>query len=103
MPKVYRTLPVGSLLAFAILAFAGCKPDYPTCDTDKDCKPKEFCVARKCQQCRDQRDCPTGSPGNAGNLSAIPGFCADRSQCASGQECIAKRCRACESDGECPS
>src|SRR3954447_1965879 len=100
MPKVYRTLPVGSLLAFAILAAAGCKPDYPSCDTDKDCKPKEFCVARKCQQCRDTRDCPTGSQCNAGKCGAIPGYCTDRSQCG-GQECIANRCRGCESDGEC--
>ena len=38
----------------------GCKPDYPSCETDSDCKPKEFCVARKCQQCRDTRDCPDG-------------------------------------------
>ena len=43
------------------LLAAGCKPDYPSCETDKDCHEKEFCVARKCQQCRDSADCPVGS------------------------------------------
>jgi peptidoglycan-associated lipoprotein len=103
MPKVYRTLPVGSLLAFAILAAAGCKPDYPNCDTDKDCKPKEFCVARKCQQCRDSRDCQTGYQCTNGACKPIAGFCTDRSQCAAGQECIANRCRPCGTDNECPA
>jgi peptidoglycan-associated lipoprotein len=102
---IHRTLPLGFLFAGIVLAAvvttAGCGPNYPTCDTDKDCKPKEFCVARKCQQCRDTRDCPAGSQCNAGKCGAISGYCTDRSQCASGQECIANRCRPCESDGEC--
>lgn len=86
-----------------VLAGVGCKPDYPNCDTDKDCKEKEFCVNRKCQQCRDTRDCPEGTSCTAGKCSAIPGYCRDRSQCPAGQECIANRCRPCETDAECPS
>ena len=46
------------------LAVAGCKPDYPSCETDKDCQDnghtKEFCVARKCQQCRNADDFVSG-------------------------------------------
>src|SRR5436305_1324813 len=91
---IHRTLPFGFLFAGVFLAVAGCGPGpYPSCDTDKDCKPKEFCVARKCQQCRDTRDCPTGTQCNAGKCGAIPGYCTDRSQCG-GQECIANRCRS---------
>jgi peptidoglycan-associated lipoprotein len=101
MHSIHRTLPLGLLFAGVVLAFAGCRQDYPTCETDKDCKPQEFCVARTCQQCRDTRDCKAGSQCNAGKCGAIAGYCADRSQCAGGQECIANRCRPCEADGEC--
>jgi peptidoglycan-associated lipoprotein len=84
---------------------AGCGPNYPACETDKDCKtnPKEFCVARKCQQCRDSRDCPTGYQCSNGKCGAIPGYCTDRSQCAAGQECILNRCRPCSTDNDCPA
>jgi peptidoglycan-associated lipoprotein len=101
---IHRTLPLGLLFAGVVLAFAveGCGPGpYPNCDNDKDCKPKEFCVARKCQQCRQTTDCPAGTQCNAGKCGAIPGFCTDRSQCGNGQECINNTCRPCESDGEC--
>jgi peptidoglycan-associated lipoprotein len=101
MHSIYRTLPLGFLFAGVLLAAAGCGNTYPECDTDKECKAKEFCVARKCQKCRDTRDCPAGQQCSNGMCGAIPGFCSDRSQCGAGQECIANRCRACESDGEC--
>src|SRR5688572_4004130 len=101
MHSIHRTLPLGFLFAGVVLAIASCGPSYPACDGDKDCKPKEFCVARKCQQCRDTNDCSAGYSCNNGKCSAIAGYCSDRSQCAAGQECIANRCRACESDGEC--
>ncbi len=102
-----RSLPalhLGFLFAGLLVAAAGCKPDYPACDTDEDCKAKkEFCVNRKCQQCRDSRDCKPGYDCAAGKCTAIAGYCTDKSQCPEGQECIANRCRACESDGECPA
>ncbi len=104
MQKILRSLP---LVAGFLLTLAGCKPDYPACETDKDCvregKPQEYCVARKCQQCRDTNDCKAGQECSNGKCSAIPGYCTDKSQCAAGQECIANRCRACDSDSECPS
>src|SRR5262245_36132438 len=93
----------GLVASGIVVAVPGCKPDYPACETDKDCKPKEFCVARKCQQCRDSRDCAEGYSCNAGKCQAIPGYCRDKSQCPGGEECIANRCRPCENDGECPS
>jgi peptidoglycan-associated lipoprotein len=101
MHSIHRKLPLGFLFAGVLLAFAGCGPDYPKCDTDKDCHEKEFCVARTCQKCRDTRDCPAGQQCSNGVCGAISGYCTDRSQCGVGQECIANRCRACESDGEC--
>src|SRR5512132_1657254 len=104
MRKILLSLP---LVAGFLLTLSGCGPNYPACETDKDCaregKPKEYCVARKCQMCRDTNDCRTGQECSNGKCSAIPGFCSDKSQCAAGQECIANRCRACDSDSECPS
>lgn len=104
MHSIHRSLPLGFLFAGLLLALVptlACGPTYPACDTDKNCKPKEFCVARKCQQCRDTNDCPAGYQCANGACGAIAGYCTDRSQCAAGQECIANRCRPCESDGEC--
>jgi outer membrane protein OmpA-like peptidoglycan-associated protein len=100
-----RTLHNCLLVGFAVglvTGLASCK-DYPNCDTDSDCKPKEFCVGKKCKQCRDNRDCPDGNACTDGKCSPIEGFCRDKSQCPAGQECIANRCRPCTADGECPS
>lgn len=102
--KTNHSSTILGVLALGLLAaVAGCKPDYPSCETDKDCKEKEFCVNRKCQQCRDNNDCREGFACNQGACSAIAGYCKDKSQCPAGQECIANRCRPCADDSECPS
>lgn len=98
--------PLRLLAAAAILVttFAGCRPDYPNCETDKDCaQKKEFCVAGKCQQCRAAADCPKGFSCNQGRCDKIPGYCENRSQCPAGTDCIANRCRACTADRDCPA
>ena len=91
-----------ALLLLASLGLAACKPDYPSCETDKDCHGKEFCVANKCQQCRDSNDCPVGNSCNAGKCAPIPGYCRSKADCPAKQECLANRCRACANDKECP-
>jgi peptidoglycan-associated lipoprotein len=94
-------MKLGFLVATLLLATTGCKPDYPACDTDKDCKAKEFCIGRKCQQCRGSEDCGPGRECSNGKCNAIPGFCTDKSQCPAGLECLGNRCRPCSSDMEC--
>ena len=103
MEKMRTTLTLGCFGALLIVGTAGCKPEYPACDTDKDCKDKEFCVARKCQQCRNAGDCGEGRQCNAGRCDAIPGYCKDTSQCAEGQICKANRCQSCTADTQCPA
>jgi peptidoglycan-associated lipoprotein len=92
---------LGFLVATLFLSTTACKPDYPACDADKDCKAKEFCIARKCQQCRDSNDCGAGRECSNGKCNAIAGFCTDKSQCSGGLECLGNRCRPCQSDMEC--
>jgi peptidoglycan-associated lipoprotein len=94
---------LGFLAATVLLATTACKPEYPACDTDKDCKTKEFCVARKCQQCRDSNDCGEGHECSNGKCNVIAGFCKDNSQCPAGQVCSANRCGPCQSDMQCPA
>jgi hypothetical protein len=60
MQNMKNTLALVCFGGLLIVAAAGCKPEYPACDTDKDCKDKEFCVGRKCQQCRNAGDCGEG-------------------------------------------
>jgi peptidoglycan-associated lipoprotein len=96
--SVFGVLVVGVVIGAAVgssVGLSGCKPDYPSCESDGDCKPREFCVNRKCQ--------PRGSCCAAGRCAPISGFCSDKSQCPPGQECIANRCRPCAADGECPT
>jgi len=95
-----RAVVLGSILAAAFVL--GCKPDYPSCETDKDCTSKsEFCVSGKCQQCRASTDCKEGFTCNSGRCDKIPGYCQNRSQCPAGQECIANKCAPCSSDKDC--
>ena len=97
-----RVFVVGTL--FAVVAAVGCTPDYPKCDTDKDCAAKkEFCVANKCQQYRTSSDCQEGFTCNSGRCDKIAGYCQDQSQCPAGQACIGKRCQACKADADCPA
>lgn len=94
---------LGILVASLLMATTACKPDYPACDTDKDCKAKEFCVARKCQQCRNSNDCGEGRECSNGKCNAIFGYCRDASQCQPGEICAGNRCRPCQADTECPA
>jgi peptidoglycan-associated lipoprotein len=94
---------LGFLAAALLVAATACKPEYPACDTDKDCKAKEFCVARKCQQCRDSNDCGEGRQCSNGKCNAIANYCRDVSQCQAGEVCTGNRCQPCQADTQCPA
>jgi len=80
---------------------AGCGPNYPDCEKDSQCKEKEYCVNKKCQQCRDEHDCKTGEVCNKGRCEPGKKACSDDSQCGQDQSCIDGVCKACASNDEC--
>jgi peptidoglycan-associated lipoprotein len=90
----------GLFLALLALSTTACKPTYPKCDSDKDCREKEYCVNQQCQQCRDSRDCKEGEVCQAGRCELAP-KCTDDSQCPANQSCIDGKCKACASDDQC--
>lgn len=94
------------LLAVVVSAIGiGCKPNYPACENDEDCKAKEFCVQNACRQCRQNADCPQGSECKQGACVALPKIakqsCGDDAQCPEGKSCINGECKACSADDEC--
>jgi hypothetical protein len=88
--------------AFGVLA-GGCpgRPKYPSCDGDKDCKPKERCVMKKCVQCADDTHCPEGHQCVEGGCKPVAGYCASDSDCGPLEVCKNNRCTTCANDGEC--
>jgi peptidoglycan-associated lipoprotein len=91
-------------LVLAVASLSACRPKYPKCETDKDCKEKEYCVNGMCQQCRNDRDCPEGQTCNQGRCEAKSSMavrCADDLECPPGQSCINGSCRPCRADDEC--
>ncbi len=85
------------------LALTACKPSYPKCSTDKNCKEHEYCVNGQCQQCRGDQDCSGGkcNNGRCEAASAMKQACTDDTQCPSGQSCIDGACKPCRADAEC--
>jgi peptidoglycan-associated lipoprotein len=97
-----RTLSFLWALTLAVLS-VGCKPDYPSCRNDSDCRtdPKEYCVNGKCQQCRTDKDCKAGEACRDGRCGPAATACTDDSQCPPGQSCLNGACAPCGSDADC--
>lgn len=103
MQSFWSALRGLALLFVAGLALAACKPAYPKCDSDKDCKEHEYCVNGQCQQCRGDKDCNGGrcNNGRCETQSAMKQSCSDDAQCPAGQSCIDGVCKPCQADAEC--
>ncbi len=91
------------LAVLGVIAAAGCRPKYPKCENDKDCREHEFCVNQMCQQCRNDADCPNGTckNGRCEPKSSMSIACADDLQCPPGTSCINGNCQPCKADDEC--
>lgn len=92
--------PILSIGILFLVGITGCKPDYPACDGDKDCKEGEFCVNKLCQQCRDNNDCKAGQTCNKGRCETGTA-CSTAADCPPGQGCKDGRCGPCDSDAQC--
>lgn len=89
------------IMAAAVLAVVGCKPDYPSCKKDAHCHDGEYCVNNLCQQCRDNGDCPEGQECASGGCREIPDYCSGPQDCAQGQICRDNRCGPCLQGSDC--
>lgn len=126
-----KRLGLASAVVFAALTFAGCPPEYPTCDNDDHCKREvegkvidEVCVFGKCQECARDADCgdakacvdyqcvvPCDGPGSCGDGKhceerVCTTGCAADGDCGAGQACDASgacvtKQKSCELDSEC--
>ncbi len=99
-----RTLPFVVAMAAFALVLSGCsakKLKYPACDGDKDCKPAEKCVNKKCLQCAKDADCGEGKTCVDGACKPKEGWCAGDGDCENGQVCKEHQCVACQADNEC--
>ena len=107
------------------LYIIGCKPPYPKCEKDDHCEEqKEVCVMGKCQQCRDDSNCPEGyickdytcvpkpectsdaectEPLICKNEKCVP-ECTTDADCQEGMTCENQRCKPvgeCTTDEDC--
>jgi peptidoglycan-associated lipoprotein len=83
--------------AWAALLAAACTstPDYPACDNDRHCQRdgrREFCVQRRCQQCRSTEDCVAGQTCLRNRCVAGINACDGDNDCLMGQLCENHRC-----------
>jgi peptidoglycan-associated lipoprotein len=88
---------VGSLLALAGLAGAGCDgPKYPLCENDQSCNADGHtgvCVEGHCVECRDDKTCGAGKTCQSGGCTDVVGYCDKTHACGEGSECGANnRC-----------
>lgn len=87
-----------------VLGAAGCPsppPKYPICERDKDCRPGEKCVNKRCQKCAGDADCGPGSRCVNGACETIPGWCSGDGDCEAGMVCKDYQCVRCQADADC--
>lgn len=78
---------------------------YPDCETDEHCAEKgEYCLNKKCQQCRVDSHCKRGDRCASGICDKIPDWCESVSDCSGNKVCLNNRCRLeCSQDSDCGS
>ncbi len=105
MARPVRSSILHGAAAFAVLVLllglSGCKPTYPKCDNDKDCKTGEKCLNGTCQQCASDSDCPGGTKCQAGRCESAAGACKSDNDCPPEQTCKNNVCSPCAADNEC--
>jgi len=79
----------------------GCQPKYPACERDEHCRKGEFCVNRRCQQCRSDADCAAGKACRSGRCEPKGEYCDTAEDCPEGQVCIAHQCAPCRKNADC--
>ncbi len=86
-----------ALAAVVVSGAAACTsaPDYPNCENDQHCQRngrREWCVQRRCQQCRNTADCAAGQTCLRNRCVAGVNACEGDNDCLVGQLCENHRC-----------
>ncbi len=83
----------GFLLLVAVSWLGSACISYPDCENDDHCKEQsEFCLNKKCAQCRVDTHCGEGRRCVAGACEKIPGFCKGVSDCVGKEKCRNNQC-----------
>lgn len=106
-------------LALGGLGVACTSPEYPNCENDSHCQRdgrREWCINRRCQQCRTSADCGPERTCLRNRCNDGENACENDGDCANGQVCRSNRCvaptecdsarpcatgRRCSPDGRC--
>jgi len=103
--RISFSLACAAALALALLA-GGCRPPFPQCRDDDDCKAEEknktlfVCVNGQCQECGKDADCPKDRPRCKDNRCVE---CIENKDCPEDKPyCENERCvYECEIDPDC--
>lgn len=98
-------------IAATTLLVAACKPTYPKCNADDDCKEKgEVCLNGQCQECRDDAQCVEK---RGEGFACVEGRCEQKAECTNDSDCAKVGeglvCRAnacvpeCTTNEDCPA
>ena len=69
-----------------VIGLSSCKPKYPACKEDADCKEKsEVCVNEQCQECRDNTQC--AAKYNDDKHECNNGRCDVKPECKTDPDC----------------
>lgn len=76
---------LGLAALVASVLFVACKPSYPKCESDDDCKDKgEYCLNGQCQECREDAHC-VAKRGEG--FTCVDGRCEQRGECTIDADC----------------
>jgi hypothetical protein len=89
------------LACLALVALAGCDPEYPMCKKESQCRVGELCVDQRCVRCAGDSDCLMGEKCVAGACETPLERCQANADCPDGMACLFELCSQCYEEDHC--